>query len=329
CKAICGADFGWYPDIGPRFATWLIPVFLLLSNMEVSPLDKRRYLMILHLLGDPIDSLFALITKLEAWSRCHHLATQLVGTTSPLRTRNVATVLGGLEDVVGFHNNPQAVYLALQQSRACSKPHFDALVARAAQQLADNRTDERLRTLLATLLYIYQITSAFVATIGGGQTTTPGGRIGIAMFMTWIIPSILLSNAIGGFTSPRTCYAILESLIADATAQPDAWPILQRAAGGLSRYRSVHEYFDARAHDGAIYTYRPRKRLVFSAGGKDRSPWVLCGLAVSPVVTSSTAASLILWNTPPIGMNCRNILLFSLTGLVFGSAVFTHFASLW
>jgi hypothetical protein len=40
CNALCGAEYGWYVDIGPRLSTWLIPVFLLLSNMEVSPLDS-------------------------------------------------------------------------------------------------------------------------------------------------------------------------------------------------------------------------------------------------------------------------------------------------
>lgn len=53
CYEMCGMSFGWYKDISSRLSTWLIPVFLLLSNIEASPLDKRGYLMIVHLLGDP------------------------------------------------------------------------------------------------------------------------------------------------------------------------------------------------------------------------------------------------------------------------------------
>jgi hypothetical protein len=326
CNTICGADFGWYVDIGPRLSTWLIPIFLLLCNMEVSPLDKRRYLMILHLLGDPIDSLWSLLSKLEAWSRCYHLAVKLSSSTDESQVRNVATVLGGFEDLVGFHDDPEEVYLKIK-ALSRTEEYFDFLVSRAAQQLADSRTDDRLRTLLATALYIYQLISAFVTTVGGGSTSPPGGRIGITMFMTWIVPSILLSNAIGGFTSRRTCYSILEMLVQDVADQRDVWRTFQQAAPSLDDYSSVHEYFDNLAWSGAVYSYRPKKKLGFGSGAHDIRPWVLLLLATVPIVTSSLVASLILWNTPPIGINCRNILIFVITGLVFLSTLFTQVSS--
>jgi hypothetical protein len=327
CNALCGAGFGWYVDIGPRLSTWLIPVFLLLSNMEVSPLDKRRYLMIIHLLGDPIDSLWALLSKLEAWSRCYRLAAKMYDVTEQIKIRNVATVLGGFEDLVGFRDDPANVYMRTTARSIVKGPKYDLLISRTAQQLADSRTDERLRTLLATTLYVYQIVSAFVATVGGGNTSPPGGRIGITMFMTWVIPTILLSNAIGGFTSRRTCYSILESFLQEATGQSDAWQTLQHVAPSLQDYRSVHEYFDNLAWSGAVYSYRPKKLLVFQSGSSDKSPGFLLCLAAAPIITSSIVASVILWNTPPIGINCRNVLVFVMTGLVFISALFTQVSS--
>ncbi|KAH7069127.1 hypothetical protein BKA63DRAFT_569982 [Paraphoma chrysanthemicola] len=352
CNEMCGADFGWYVDIGPRLSTWLIPVFLLLSNMEVSPLDKRRYLMILHLLGDPIDSLWSLLSKLEAWSRCYRLAAGMYDATERTKIRNTATVLGGFEDLVGFRDNPVEVYTKILSSATVKGNKLDILISRTAQQLADSRTDERLRTLLATTLYVYQIVSAFVATVGGGYTSPPGGRIGITMFMTWVIPSILLSNAIGGFTSRRTCYTILESFVQDATTQDtisqevisqeaisqdvtgqdtisqrDGWQVLQYAAPNLNHYHSVHEYFDNLAWSGAVYSYRPKKVLVFASGPRDKSPTFLLCLAAAPIITSSFIATMILWNTPPIGINCRNILVFVMTSLVFLSALFTQISS--
>jgi hypothetical protein len=326
CYELCGADFGWYNDIGPRLSTWLIPVFLLLSNMEVSPLDKRRYLMILHLLGDPIDSLWSLLLKLEAWSRCYYLALTLCGSTDVIKVRNVATVLGGIEDLVGFYDNPKDVYLEIKAMATTKEARFDILVSRTAQQLADSRTDERLRTLLATVLYIYQLISAFVTTVGGGSVSPPGGRIGITMFMTWIVPSILLSNAIGGFTSRRTCFSIFETFVEDATAQKNGWEVLQQAAPSL-RHQSVHDYFDNLAWSGAVYSYRPKKILRFKSGSHDSSPALLLILATAPVATASIIASLILWDTPPVGINCRSILIFVMTGLFFLSALFTQISS--
>jgi hypothetical protein len=327
CREMCGADFGWYADIGPRLSTWLIPVFLLLSNMEVSPLDKRRYLMILHLLGDPIDSLWSLLLKLEAWSRCYYLAVKSYGLSDAIQVRNVATVLGALEDLVGFYDNPGEVYMRLKALSTVDAQHFDNSVARTAQQLADSRTDDRLRTLLATALYIYQLISAFVTTVGGGSTSPPGGRIGITMFMTWIVPSILLSNAIGGFTSRQTCYSILEVFVQDVTRHQDGWPTVQKIAPSLLDYHSVEHYFENLAWTGAVYSYRPKKVLVFGAGSHDKSPLLLVILAAVPIATASLIASLILWNTPPIAINCRNILIFVITGLVFLSALFTQISS--
>ncbi|KAH7356054.1 hypothetical protein BKA66DRAFT_515683 [Pyrenochaeta sp. MPI-SDFR-AT-0127] len=324
CNEMCGSKFGWNRDIGPRLSTWLIPVFLLLSNMEVSPLDKRRYLMILHLLGDPIDSLWSLLTKLESWSRCHHLAHNLCRSRDKIKSRNVATVLGGIEELVGFYDDPAAVFIKIKLQSRVTREEFQYLTSRAAQQLADSRTDERLRTIFATTLYIYQLISAFVTTIGGGNTSPPGGRIGMTMFMTWIIPSILLSNAIGGFTSRRICYNILETYVEDTTGQKDVWSLLQEAAPSLQRHRTVHDYLDTLAWSGAIYSYRPSKTIVFSSGRRDSGHKLLLFLAAVPVITSSTVATVILWNTPPIGINCRNIFIFVMTGLVFLSTLFTR-----
>lgn len=327
CYEMCGADFGWYLDIGPRLSTWLIPIFVLLSNMEVSPLDKRRYLMLLHLLADPIDSLWSLLSKLEAWSRCHHLARSLCRRSNEIKIRYIATVLGALEELVGFHDNPATVFTAIKDKSTLEKTDFDRLVSHAAQQLADSRTDERLRTMLATALYIYQLVSAFVSTVGGGNTSPPGGRIGITMFLTWIIPSILLSNAIGGFTSRRICYSILESFVQQVTGDQDAWYVLQRASPSLRQYETVHDYMDTMAWSGAIYSYRPSKSLVYSAGKRDVSSFSLLVLAVIPVFTSSIIASVLLWNTPPIGINCRNVLIFVMTAVAILSTIITRISA--
>src|SRR5438046_2661086 len=45
CYKLCGEGWTFYPDRGPRINTWIFPVLILISNIEVSPLDKRRYFM--------------------------------------------------------------------------------------------------------------------------------------------------------------------------------------------------------------------------------------------------------------------------------------------
>ena len=185
CYKFCGKQRLWYLDAGARLNTWIVPVFLLLSNLEVSPLDKRRYLMLVHLLGDPIDSMWSLLSKLEVWSRCYGTALVLCGLIQPRKVRNLATVLGAIEELTGYASNPIQVYNAIMLRTALTGDgagdELDRLVGRIAQRLSDNRTDEWLRTILATALYFFQLLSAFVAVIGGGQTSPPGGRIGTAM----------------------------------------------------------------------------------------------------------------------------------------------------
>lgn len=323
CQQICGRGFEWYADIGPRLSIWIIPVFLLISNMEVSPLDKRRYLMILHLLGDPIDSLWCLLLKQDAWTRCYGLAHKVCGTHDRRKVRNLATLLGGIEELVGFNTDPLKVFTSIVSRSNLTADERDILIGRSAQKLADSRSDERLRTLLTTVLYFYQIVSAFVATIGGGQTSPPGGRIGTAMFMTWIVPTILLSNAIGGFTSIRTCFTVIEDFAKDATSNSDLWGQLLDAAPALRCYASLDEYFDSLSWSGGIYTYRPKKHIGFGDKSSGRNTYGLLVLAVSPVLISSLIGTIILWNTPPIGINCRNILIFTITTLLFLSTGLT------
>jgi hypothetical protein len=75
CQALCGSKWGPYSDDGPRVVEWIIPGILLIANVHFAPIGKKRYLMIVHLLGDPIDSMWRLLSTIEYWdeySRSSH-----------------------------------------------------------------------------------------------------------------------------------------------------------------------------------------------------------------------------------------------------------------
>lgn len=293
--------------------------------------------MILHLLGDPLDSLWSILTKLEAWSRCYGLAETHPRTRGPQSIRSLATVLGAIEELTGSQTNPVEVYnaimsrqrsdLAQDDPRYLRHHQINLLVRKAAQRLADSRTDERLRTLLALALYCYQLASAFITKFGGGNTSPPGGRIGAAMAMTFIIPVILLTNAIGGFTSIRTSFNILEDLVKDTTTETDLWLLLQETVPHLKDHKSLYHYYDAMSWSGAIYTYRPDKRIPFGDDTTSRSRHLLCLLALSPVIISSVIAFVVLWNVPPVGLNCRHFLFLGIMSLFLSSAALTQLMS--
>jgi hypothetical protein len=73
CNEFCGPQ-SFYEDALPRIMTWIILVLLLLSNIELSPADKKCYWTIVHALGDPIDSFWSIMHKIYIWERLYRLA---------------------------------------------------------------------------------------------------------------------------------------------------------------------------------------------------------------------------------------------------------------
>lgn len=333
CRKICGPKQMFYWDIGPRLSTWLIPILLLISNVELSPLDKRRFMAIIHLLGDPIDSIWSLVHKIDAWERCHFLAGQYSPNSvlCSRRRRVIAAVFAGLEELEG--------------PRLSSKMYFDRLVQysnineemkfrewrRTATELVDGRTDEFFRTCLAILLYLYQVIAGFVKEVGGGNTSPPGGRIGTAMFISWLVPAVLLSNTVGGFTARRSCFDIMNRFTQrtlDLGCMPSSeHPIL---------FESLHydpdltmNYFSSLGWSGAIYMFRPWKiryltshSLSGTGSYRRRTSMILCA-SILPLWIAMTGGFIIIWYTLPNGLNCRHMWLIGIFLAWHISALFT------
>ncbi|KAH7312928.1 hypothetical protein BKA65DRAFT_573850 [Rhexocercosporidium sp. MPI-PUGE-AT-0058] len=289
CEEFCGPR-SWYWDAGPRIMTWIIPVLLLLSNIELSPIDKKRFMTVVHALGDPIDSFWSIIHKMYIWHRLYEIGlqnspeslaeseyrtssatskfwmkwlkarrsvlttlerclprvkppktnenpeTQQLKSTLPeieaenpdivtadVMTRQhhaqiIATVLCGFEEISGSKIKTEVHYhmnirkLLLDKNGVLDKKMFEEW-RKCARILADARTNEYLRTCLAIAVYFLGLIAAFVPSLGGGNTSPPGGRIGSALFLSWLVPLTLLSNRMGTFTSRRACLHIMREFI--------------------------------------------------------------------------------------------------------------------
>lgn len=282
CTTFCG-EGTWYWDAVPRLTTWIIPVVLLLSNIELSPIDKHRFVTIIHAVGDPIDSFWSLLHKIYVWRRLHAMAvdrceprpeSQTWWAYAALRWRGrrkrwarwwrrwwlrlfgrwfakaasrgkecvrqdegdgidddeefdemhdrvrvIATVLAGFEEISGAYIETELRYtMVLNQLGHIGHPTMQSALAwhewrQCARRLADARTNEFLRTLLAIFIYIFGVAAALDDDIGGGNTSRPGGRIGSAVFLMWLVPLALFSNVIGTFTSRRTCLTIMRLFV--------------------------------------------------------------------------------------------------------------------
>ncbi|KAF2184561.1 hypothetical protein K469DRAFT_453935, partial [Zopfia rhizophila CBS 207.26] len=337
CKKLCGGGIGWYTDSGPRLNTWIIPVLILISNMDVSPIDKRKYQIILHLLGDPIDSLWSLLTNIEAWSRLHHTATKYRKPSNGVgvgEAKVIGTLLGAMDELSLPVKDPIAVYLHLFRgwdTEKMSSAQLMGVMFDTAHKLADTRTDDILRTCLAVVLYFWQVISAFIAILGGGDLSPPSGRIATAIFMTWIIPIVLLSNVVGGFVSRRSCFQIMQDFVRKIPRKGDVGAIRDWQPCYLALLWYVHkeDYFVAQAWNGAIYIYRPHKRLLQGSSRTLGSSAALLMLAVLPVFISTVTSEVIIYYNPPRGLGCRGVLVLAFISAYVASALLTWCFSCW
>ncbi|KAK0747060.1 hypothetical protein B0T18DRAFT_447420 [Schizothecium vesticola] len=248
CELVCSnpsryAPFrDWYPDRGPRIMTWIVPVALLLSSIELSPLDKRRFYAVLHALGDPIDVLWSLIHKLRVRTRLHALAeTYFVANpdqrANPDPSTNqdaliAAIVLSAFEDLLSPSICSYKTFNDLL--RVFWIPQAGLLWRDAALDLADSRSDERLRSMLAVALYVVQILSAFIVDIGGGPSNPPGGVIAVASTLTFLIPAVLFSSWIGAPTSRRGTLRAVRALVDGVEAVRVREGLARPVVGGVT-----------------------------------------------------------------------------------------------
>lgn len=324
CNAICGPEQTWYKDIGPRLTVWLIPILLLLANVELSPVDKHNFLAILHLLGDPIDSNWSLLHKLDAWDRCSTLAARY-DDICPSCQRVIASIFAAHEEVQGPRIKSERYFEALLEQRS-QATHFNEW-RRAAVRLADSRTTAFGRTVFAFLLYVFQLICAFVPEVGGGSFSPPGGRIATSVLLSWLVPAILIINAIGNLSSRRTAYDILADLAMDT--RDDTLHVIEECSDFLPTFPSIAracstEYCHALSWSGAIYTYRPWKLCyVTFTRHRHRYTLLLATLAAAPVLVGLVGGVLILWYQIPVGLNCRHIWLVSVAVLWIVSASIT------
>ena len=319
CEAICDSKMGFYPDSAPRLITWLLPVILLIGNMQFAPIGKERFFMVLHLLGDPIHSTWSLLAKLEDWYRCFsYIRGQYPKKPSPnqeYRIKSSVIVLAVAEELLV----PWDIENRLDS--LIPNEGFDHILWETASALGGSRKNELLRTILAISWYIFEVVAAFVPAVGQ-STSASGGRIAPAMLLSWLLPVVLLSNAIGGFSSLRNCEFFISRYLARIGNSRHDIPICGEQRSRLFKKNDSAPYFSSLAWSGAIHSYRlgkrpsrtPRKKLLL----------VLC--SVLPVTLAFGLACAAL-ETAPTYFSCRSVLVAVIFAFWLISAIITWIAS--
>lgn len=303
CERICGTSWTVYPDSAPRLMTWLVPVLVLIANLQYAAIGKERFLTLFHLLGDPIDSMLSLLSKVDTWRQCYHG-----------RSRNSAVIAAGVKELVEtLHLDFDASHVRLILRDMLVGPStqpadFNDLVANTASELADCRTSETLRTWSSIVLYVVQVIAAFVPKFGEASSPS-GGRIGTAMLLSWLLPITLLSNAVGDFASRRIFLRIMLNFM-ERVERNRNHQLSRPSMDLLKALRGVDvKYFKSLAWSGAIYTFRPNKLHPQPRAKRCYIPF-LALVSAMPVILASVTAFLVLY-TKPTYFNCRHFLVIS------------------
>lgn len=307
CEKICGSGWAKYPDAGPRLMTWLVPVVVLTLNLQYAAIGKERFLTVLHLFGDPIHSTWSLLAKVETWRQCYRGGTG--------RSKNEAVIIAAIQELVETLNVGHNVEQTLQDVliRPETQPaDFHNLVANTASKLADCRVNQTMRTWASIVLYLIQVVAALVPKLG--QATSPsGGRIGMAMLLSWLLPVVLLSNAVGDFTSRKSFLRIMLAFMEQIESQ-STQPLREECRNLLSSLRKVDKgYFKSLAWSGAIYTYRPNKTYSRSALKGYRSTLYMALISTLPVIVAFVTAFLVLYKKPTY-FSCRHFFVLAVFG---------------
>lgn len=324
-------NFDLYSDMWPRLLTWLVPALLLIGSVHLPRIGHvNRFFVIFHFMGDPIDSMWALLTKAEVWNRFYALALRFTppGPDQLPTAKALAAMLSAFEELTGDMATVEKEFNAIvvENGAQLSKEDLDYILKESAEELVDSRSNEGLRTALVIVNYLWAVLAALVPEIGGLQSSQPGGRIGTAMDLSWLVTAVLLSNTLSGFTSRRTCLRIMERYTRtikgrrrDLHIFPFSPRLLSQTKGG----GTFEDFIDAQPWNGSVYSYRPRKRLPSTGIKTDRSPFHLLVLSVMPILIAAVSAFVIIWFTPTIGLGCRTLWVIALTAGLFISPVLT------
>jgi hypothetical protein len=327
CNKLCSHTWGPYDDNGSRLLEWIVPVILLLTNVHLPPigknrfLGKRRFLTILHILGDPCGATWWHLKTLMVWGACYREASDFlqrlpeeiaksvmdqepitVAFASATRFLESQELSSAFEKAIGKIVDEQ---LGIQER----KDYFHAL-REAGATIADMQTNDMRRTVFAFLLYVVQVVAVFVHALGGSPNPS-GGRVSPAMLLIWLIPIALLSNAIGDTVSWRQSERVLVSLVNSigtlgndplVEAELDDFEILTQAV-------IAPRFSNRRLPDRTLEPLPDTTSELLpdtSLRGRNMQKYLLAAASTTPVLIAF-AISFAVDVTPPTYFSCRSV----------------------
>jgi hypothetical protein len=320
CIQACGGSWNWYGfwDVQGRIASWIVPLFILISLAQFAPLRRRNSAaVVLHLLGDPISSTAHLLWKLE--NTREYYAECQVRLPTDLR-RSAAIILSAYEEWenVWYEKHPKhrssaasgrkkKVVADLAEWLKVDEETRREVCLRAAKELVLWRAPGLWKTSIGILNYVVAVSLAFIKVVNGDYNNRTGHSIAYGMLYSWLIPVVFLTSLVGAYqTKSSTKRVLLQMLIETDTARE------QTVAKGVRRIHRGQRKFLAHLHPDTIDYHL----LECCGGNPSFSPWrfsygshrkTLYVLAVIPFIVSTLSAVFTSYFNPTSGVGCRTI----------------------
>ena len=331
CNEACGMGpnvYG-YLDIQKRIATWVLPLFILIGSMHFVPLGKWNGLqVILHVLGDPINSFRCLLSKLATYQRWHlrGLSCTTLGSETRKDLARIMLAYDAWQEVLscrqGHQVNPTAEEMLTQMTNwleDCPQVPETKRIARlnacraAANELSDCRVAGFAKTLIGTVNYVVIIIASLVHINKGEFNNRTGHSIAFGMLYSWVIPTALLSSLVGGFVSKYSSKGILERLQMDlvrieldsgdthcAVSVPQISPFSRIPEG------SAAAVYASLPWCGGNYLFAPRR----SRRCRRSSAAAIQCAAIFPTLLAMCSGVFISYTSPTKGIGCRSVVQF-------------------
>lgn len=296
CEILAGPG---YKDFGrantlDSLATWVVPLLILVVNLNYATFRRQRYwnqvTIALHLFGNPIHAMWALLTKLDVKRRiilrCRDRFAKLGLAETDIWI--YAIILYALDDF-DFSQNFHHHFEQLLEIAASDHEDLKSACRRAAIDLTIARINNTRRVVAAILGYLTAISANIIrANFSGKVPLHYPHTVALRMMNYWLIAAIILSAAVGGLPSEWTSVGILKDL------QTKTWLDF-----GIKRLKPW---------TGGNPTWRPEKDLSMTISGvQDRRHLVLALLAVTSVTTTSLVSFIMSYFSPTRGVGIRSI----------------------
>ncbi|KAL8829573.1 MAG: hypothetical protein Q9191_001950 [Dirinaria sp. TL-2023a] len=243
CAAIAGSGWTYYPtpDIWNRLTTWKFPLLQLVASFPRPPLSFNvECLVILHLLGDPIDTMKNLTLKMSIcqsialhWKKCGMLpeTPAEINSDGPWEDRDRNwKALAIITEAYGEWNEDRVAQTAMEEalfnfrSNAKAKDDFMKAVRQTGRALAADRSTKFLPIIVALLFFIGAVAIALFRTAASAGHTAlsdtvfinvEAHSIAFSAQYFWIIPAVFLSSMIGVSQTEAAIPRILRRFQAD------------------------------------------------------------------------------------------------------------------